>query len=248
MNKDAAKIFSSVILSERTIRIKLLGDSITHGCGGTGFAQSGEPIVDGYARNPDGYCWANMFKEYMESQYNSIVVNNGCSGTKIEFILEHFEELVDREDDIIICTIGTNNRHQHLDDKPMHTKQEHMELFYQNILKLYEKFKNAGKDVIFVANIPASAENEKDVIRESGSYLRLFHMNDVQDVYVKASYVCGFPLICLYTPFLEYCEQKNITVNSLLADGLHPNDAGHDVIFKLLMKELGIARSVTLFQ
>ena len=45
MNREAAKIFSKVILPDRKIRIKLLGDSITHDVGGTGFKQDGEFIV-----------------------------------------------------------------------------------------------------------------------------------------------------------------------------------------------------------
>ena len=106
MNREAAKIFSKVILSDRTIHIKLLGDSITHGVGGTGFEQTGEPIVPGWSRNPDGYCWAKQFKEYMEAQFNCTVTNNACTGTKIEFILANFDTLVDAEDDIIICTIS----------------------------------------------------------------------------------------------------------------------------------------------
>ena len=238
--KDVAEIFSRVILSERKIRIKLLGDSITHGVGGTGFEQNGAPIVTKFKRNPNGYCWANKFKEHMESHFECEVVNNACTGTRIEFIIQHFDELVDAEDDIIVCTIGTNNRQQYFKDAPKHTKREHMGLFYQNIITLYEKLKGNGKEVVFVANIPASAENEKD----GTDYWRLFHMNDVQDLYVKASVHCGFPLIRLYTLFLNYCEQKGIAVDSLLSDGLHPNDAGYDVIYTLLMKEFGIAIEV----
>ena len=37
-----------------------------------------------------------------------------------------------------------------------------MEIFYGNIIKLYDKFKEVGKDVIFIANIPASAEDENN--------------------------------------------------------------------------------------
>ena len=48
------------------LRIKLLGDSITHGVGGTGFCQDGEPIVQNFARNPNGFCWAKLLKEYLE--------------------------------------------------------------------------------------------------------------------------------------------------------------------------------------
>lgn len=240
MNKDIAKIISKVVLAEQTIHIKLLGDSITHGVGGTGFEQNGEPIVDGFARNKDGYCWANLFKEHMETNFNCIVTNNACTGTNIQFIIENFDQLVDTDDDIIICTIGTNNRHQYFDTIYKHTKREHMELFYNNIVKLNYLFKKENKDVIFVANIPASEENEKD----GENYWRLFHMNDVNDLYMKASTVCGFPFISMYLRFLEYCELKGITVDSLLADGLHPNDKGYDVMFKLILKELGIGRKV----
>lgn len=218
------------------MQIKLLGDSITHGVGGTGFIQDGEPIVENFARNPNGYCWANRFRDYMKSQFNCTVINNACSGTTIEFIIKHFDTLVDKDDDLILCTIGTNNRRQYFHAVPRHTKQEHMDEFYQNILVLYEKFKKANKKVIFVANIPASAENEKD----GENYWRLFHMDDVLALYEKAAEECGFPLIRLYTLFMEYCNQKNITVDSLLTDGLHPNDAGHDVIYDLLIEALEI--------
>lgn len=242
MNKEVEKIFSRVILSERTIRIKLLGDSITHGVGGTGFEQNGEPIVADWCRNPMGHCWANQFKKYMESQFNCIVINNACTGTRTSFVLEHFDKLVEEEDDIILCAIGTNNRQQRFNDTPpIHTRHEHMELFYKDIIALYEKMKNTGKDFIFIANIPASVENERD----GQDFYRLFHMNDVQDIYVKASAIYDFPLIRLYTLFLEYCEQRNISVDSLLKDGLHPNDMGHDVIFNLLLNEIGIAKRIS---
>lgn len=241
MNADVKKIISKLVLAEKTVNIKLLGDSITHGVGGTGFEQNGEPIVKGYARNKDGYCWAKLFKEYMQEQFNCVVTNNACSGTGIESTINNFEQLVDKDDDIVICTIGTNNRHQYVDGSPRKTKQEHMQNFYNNIIKLHNKFKEAKKDVIFVANIPASAENEKD----SEDYWRIFHMNDVNDLYMKASVECGFPLISMYSAFYEYCETKGISVDSLLVDGLHPNDKGYEVIFKLMLKELGIGRSVS---
>ena len=240
MNTQITKIISKLILPKKTIKIKLLGDSITHGVGGTGFAQNGEHILYNYSRNPDGYCWAKMFKEYMESGYDCTVTNNACTGTTIEYIIDNFDKLVDTDDDIIICTIGTNNRHQYFADAPMHTKREHMENFYDNILKLNGLFKRAEKDVIFVANIPASSQNEKD----GDNFRRLFHMNDVNDLYLKASVECGFPLISMYNLFYNYCEENGITVDSLLCDGLHPNDRGYDVMYSLIMKALGIARSV----
>ena len=236
MNQEAAKVFSKVILSDKPVRVKLLGDSITHGVGGTGFEQNGVQIVEGWNRNPDGYCWAKQFKEHLEKRYGCVVINNGCTGTTIEFVLEHFDKLVEEEDDIVLCTIGTNNRHQMKDNLPIHTRREHMEIFYQNILALNERLKASGKGYVLVANIPANAENEKD----SPDYYRLFHMNDVCDLYTKAAGECGFPLIRLYPLFLNYCKANGVTLDSLLLDGLHPNDKGHDVIFSLLLEELGL--------
>ncbi|MBE7043235.1 MAG: SGNH/GDSL hydrolase family protein [Ruminococcaceae bacterium] len=229
---QAATLFHTVL--KKKSRIKLLGDSITHGVGGTGFEQNGEPIVTNFFRNPDGYCWAKQWKEYLEAHYACEVVNNACTGTTIQFILEHFDTLVDEEDDLILCTIGTNNRHQYHDQKPKHTREEHMEEFYQNILALHERFQKANKSAVFMANIPASSENEQD----GENYWRLFHMEDVYHLYQKASEVCGFPLIEMYRLFSEYCEQNNVTVDSLLADGLHPTDQGYDVMYQLIMKEL----------
>ena len=237
MNKDVIKIFSKVILSNEKINIKLLGDSITHGVGGTGFLQNGEKIVDGFARNTNGYCWAKQFKDYMESNFNCVVTNNACTGTNIQFVIENFDKLVSDEDDIVLCTIGTNNRHQGFDEGAKHSKEEHMSIFYENIIVLHNKFKAANKDVVFVANIPASTQNEKD----GDGYWRIFHMNDVERLYQKAAVECGFPLIKLYSKFKEYCDLKNIELESLLADGLHPNDKGYDVMFKLIMREIGIA-------
>lgn len=238
MNTEVMKVISKVIFSERKVNIKLLGDSITHGVGGTGYEENGEKLIMNYKRNPDGNCWANMLKKHMESHYDCTVTNNACSGTAIEHIIDAYDRLVDTEDDIVICAIGTNNRAQRFDNPPKHTKREHMKNFYKNIIKLYYMLKEDGKDVIFIANIPASVENEKD----SDYFWRHFHMNDVNDIYMKASAVCGFPWISLYNLFMEYCEMKERTVESFLDDSVHPNDEGHEVIFKLLMKEFGLGR------
>lgn len=234
MNKVRTCLHSILNSPSKPVHMKLLGDSITHGVGGTGFAQNGDPIVDEFARNPEGYCWANMLKAYMEEHYDCIVTNNACTGTNIEFVLVRFDELVDDCDDLIICMIGTNNRHQYFQDAPKHTPEEHLEEFYRNIVKLYQRFMAAGKRVIFVAGIPASSENEKD----GEDYWRLFHMKDVCASYKKAAETLGFPLVCLYDMFLDYCNARKIAVDALLSDGLHPNDTGYEVMFALMKQAL----------
>lgn len=235
MNAAVTKIMSKLAHAEKTVHVKLLGDSITHGVGGTGFMQNGEPIVAGFSRNPDGYCWAKKFKDFAESNFNCTVTNNGCTGTKIEFVIENFDTLVDEEDNIIFCMIGTNNRHQYKKDAPMRDRKEMLDEFYGNILKLHEKFKATGKDFIMAVNIPASAANEKD----GPDLWRILHMNDLNDLYTMASIECGFPFISMYSLFIEDCKNRGIDFESLLCDGLHPSDEGYDVMYRLFMKEFG---------
>lgn len=220
----------------RRVQIKLLGDSITHGVGGTGFEMNGDEICCGVKRNPNGYCWASTFKQYMEEKYDCTVINNGIGGITIEFIIEHFDELVDENDDLIICTIGTNNRHQYHVDGPQRTYEQHTKRFYDLIFTLHGMLKEAGKDFVFIANIPAAASDEVD----GPTYWRIMHMNDIDALYKKAWCDLQFPFISMYDLFNEYCAENNRTVDSLLIDGLHPNDEGYDVMFQLLTAALGV--------
>ena len=225
--------------SKKAPKIKLLGDSITHGVGGTGFKQDGEPIVTEFKRNPNGYCWAKRFSELMAERYGATVVNNACTGTNIEFVIEHFDTLVDSDDDLVICTIGTNNRHQYMKTGEKRDRNEMIDTFYSNILALDAKFRAAGVPVIFVANIPASAENEKD----GADYWRILHMNDINDLYKLAGVECGFALISLYDTMNEYLRRTGKSLCSLLCDGLHPNNEGYDVMLRLLLDALGEPRA-----
>jgi len=45
MNTEIVKIFSKVVLARNTVKIKLLGDSITHGVGGSGYREIKTPIA-----------------------------------------------------------------------------------------------------------------------------------------------------------------------------------------------------------
>lgn len=229
-------LLHKALQSKPHVCIKLLGDSITHGVGGTGFAQNGYAFINGYARNPEGYCWANKFKKHMEDKFACSVTNNACTGTTIQFIINNFETLVDNEDDIVICTIGTNNRHLYFKDGSKPTREEYGTQFYNNVIKLYNMFKAHNKEVIFVANIPATMQNEQD----GEEYWRILHMNDINAIYKEAAKSMGFPLISLYDMFTDYCEVNNVTVDVLLGDGLHPNDQGYDVMYALICKALQV--------
>ena len=229
--------------SSKTVNIKLLGDSITHGMGGTGYKENGEFILfdelhnSDWHRNPDGYCWAKLFKEYMEEHFDCTVTNNGCSGVDIAYVIRNFDTLVDEKDDIIICTIGTNNRHWFFDWGEKPSKEDFIKSVYDGIAELNKLFENSKKHYVFIANIPCSEEREKD----GEDYWHIIDMTDINAIYHKAQKEFGFSFVSLYDLFSEYCKENKVTVDSLLADGLHPNDMGYEVMYKLLMKEMGLA-------
>ena len=120
------------------------------------------------------------------------------------------------------------------------TREAQLKRVYGFILELAEKFKASGKQFVFMANIPASKANEQN----GSDYWRILHMSDIHDLYVKASCVCDFPLIPMYTLFKDYCELHKLAIDDLLGDGLHPNDRGYEVMFSILMKEIGLSIDV----
>lgn len=230
------KLLNEYENSERPFRIKLLGDSITHGVGGSGFCQNGEPIVGDFKRNPDGFCWAKLFKEHMEEKYNCVVVNNGCTSTNTEFVISNFDSLVNAEDDFIICTIGTNNRHQYNNVGNRREREDLGKEFYGNVLKLNDLLSKSGKKYVLIANIPASPQNEED-----GSYYwRILHMDDINAIYKHAQKQLGFDFISMYDLFSDYMKENNVEIDSLLKDGLHPNDEGYKVMYSLIKNAFGV--------
>lgn len=233
---NPSEALRKILTSKKNIRIKLLGDSVTHGLGGVGFEQDGEAIVEGYARNPNGYCWANLFTKYMEKKYSAEVVNNACCGADLQFIINHFDKLVDGEDDIIICDIGSNNCpfYYHWGEVP--SREVYGKRIYDYITELYNMLKDNGKEVIFLVSVPVCAHRERD----GESYVMLLRMADINEIYKKASENIGFPLINIYEKILEYCETNSIELESLYWDGLHPNDKGFELMFNIICKELKI--------
>lgn len=231
----AKELFLNTIREKKPLRIKLLGDSITHGVGGTGWAMVGEPIVEDFKRSPDSFCWAKLFRDYMKEKYDAEVINNGCTGTTIQFIIEHFETLVSADDDLVICTIGTNNRHRNKDLGERPSREEWGKVFYDAVLQLNAMFEEKGKSVIFVANLPAAQGNEAD----GETYYRILHMDDINEIYKRAREKAGFALISMYDLVASYVKEKGILVDALLCDGLHPSDEGYKVMFSLLCEALG---------
>lgn len=235
-------------------RICLLGDSITQGMGSSGFQQY-DAVIDEKTynvrgngpNNPnatsdykigeylwtsggrrwyealDGNGWAQLFKNYMNEKFKIIVRNFGMSGINSGDLKYFINDFMDTKYnfDCIVLMIGTNNR-----------EKGNLESLYADMNDIIKTIKNYGKDLIIMACIPASIDNEKTF---------RVHMEDVHNALRNISCENKIPFISVYNLFIDYCSNKGIKIDTLLSDGLHPNDEGYKVMFQLISNAMGIA-------
>ena len=227
--KTVKSVFAKT-LKKPSFQVKLLGDSITAGVGGTGYNQDGDFIVNTNGRdyhvNVGGYCWANNLKDFLEEKFSCAVKNWGCSGIASRHIAQNLSTFIEDSDDLIIMQIGTNDRIDIGDNST--------ETLYNNLLTIANYVREQGKEIIFMSSIPATVANENT------DFVRRFHMEDVDHVVFLAADEIGMDYISNYKGFMNYCDLKDTDIDTLIPDGVHPNDAGYDVMLKNIANELGI--------
>jgi len=251
---DVIGKYMSLNAPDYNYRICLIGDSITQGMGSSNF-QHYDAVIDGTLynvrgngpNNPnatsnykigeylwtsggrrwyealDGNGWAHLFKNYMNEKFKINVRNFGMSGINsgdLKYFIDNFMD-TKFNFDCIVLMIGTNNR-----------EKGNLESLYADMNDTIKTIKNYGKDLIIMACIPASIENEKTF---------RVHMEDVHNVLRNVSCENNIPFISVYNLFIDYCSNKGIKIDTLLSDGLHPNNEGYKVMFQLISNAMGIA-------
>lgn len=236
-----------LIRSGEITKIKVIGDSITHGVGGTGFqldygdgkvictvdALSGLSGIS-FKVNTKGACWANSFKKYIETKYPYVTVN--CWGTRgmsahswlttghteNNVFKNCLEQLITDEDELVICMIGTNDRSQ----------GANIEEFALNMTTIINYILGKGKKLLLMSSLPASLSNENNGTQH-------FHMEDVNNLLCNFANNYNLWFVSLYNEVNKYLRNSKTSLNSILGDGLHPNDEGYDLMYKLLLEALG---------
>ena len=224
-------IFAKIVNSASPVRVKLIGDSITAGMGGTGYdatASGGGQLIYGTVyQNVAGHCWANSLKAYWESKFaNVTVINNGVSGRSSDQPISLWNSIVSSYDNFIICMVGTNDRNMP-DSRTLADYIGYLE-------QICDLAAGANQQLVLMAPPPVSVANDAAALN--------FHIEDVEHAVHYVSNKKRVPFLNLYEKMIDYCGTHGITIDSLLlADGLHPNDTGYDVIYKLVTSTLGIA-------
>lgn len=208
------------IISGEFERIILLGDSITDGYGGSGYNGSQSNIK---STNTNGYCWANAFKRYIRDRYNVAVENYGYYASIAEEQYNNIKNVVSNND-LVIWLSGTNNRN---------TEARFLS-YDSNIAQYINNIKQNGATVLFIPCVPSTASDEKS------RYKTTHNINEIafKNVYGKTYY------FDIYSEFCKYCEETKTGINTMMYDGLHPNDEGYLRIFLMLMRAIGLPLSI----
>lgn len=164
----------------------------------------------------------------LELQKITIAKNYGVSGAGTTYILDNINGLLDGDESIVMCLVGSNDRIANSSSDDVYELDNNLKLVYLSIL-------DKGAKPVLLSSTPASISNEVD-------YDRDFDKGDVDSATSSAASLFGFEHISVYNYILEYCELTDTPIDSLLADGVHPNDEGYRLAFNYICKEIGIGR------
>ena len=199
----------------------------------------GDSIAQGFWDSRGG--WVERLREH----YDSLALNNlrnhnepaifnlGISGDTTENLLARveLETSVRRssgESLVVVLAIGTNdelfeNNHQRVAPDE----------FEKNIRKLLEIIKPLSDKIIFVGNAACDEKLTTPVFWADIQYTNE-QMNKYEKIIEKVALEQSIPFTPLFLPFKTALDNGQ----DLLADGLHPNDAGHQLIFELVLPQL----------
>lgn len=215
----------------KNTKVVFLGDSITQGMGGSNFAQNGETIItvgdNTWKRNDNGYCYANLLKDYLENNYNCNVINNACSGTDSYFVKNNLANLLPTDTDFCLLMIGTNDElydyNQVYNDLPT------------NINYFINYCNENNIKFVICSPIPRTGNDNPNIKT---------YLFEINNIYKNIASQNNIEYVNMYNLIYYYCFENNKNLSDYISsDTIHPNDKGYLLIFYMLLKGLGIAPS-----
>lgn len=189
--------------------------------------------------------WAQRIKTFADKKAASSNYDNytavyclGVSGDKTTDLLERFDTEIkaridEEEKTLILIEIGIN------DSQFVLAQNQHgvsPEEYRENLLKLIEKSKQYGADLIFVGLTPVDDSKVDPTPWTPGKSYRLEFVKKYEEILKGVAKEQNIPFIEIMNKFLEG------DYKSLLTDGLHPNTEGHQIIYGEVKKYLSDKR------
>ena len=200
-------------------KVVLLGDSITQGVGSSDYSPTGEDVsntVYQTKRNVGVKAWGAQFVNLLNNEYNCTAVNNGVSTIGTTGINSNLSSLLPSDTNMVVLTVGTNDR------------GSSVTTFKAAFTTLVRNIKDTGVKLFVFSPIPVNDGSAS------------IGMGNMQKVIEKVCYENEVTFYPLYTLFKMYIDENNLTLSNYYADSLHPNDAGHKLIYQIVRKCLKV--------
>lgn len=210
------------------MRVFIFGDSIAHG-----FYDSKGGWVQRLTSDLHMQTLASMKSS---QDFYAEVHNLGISGDTADGVIDRIEGEVEARrlhdtSDLIVISIGIN-------DSLLRDNMAICDVydFQEKIEKLADKAKDISGKVVFVGLSPVD-ESLTDPWKfgSNGEQWKNNRINLFEDTIKQVAITRDIPFIPIHDAFLESMNKGH----NLLSDGLHPNDAGHEMIYQIVKPVIG---------
>jgi lysophospholipase L1-like esterase len=206
------------------MRVLIFGASITQGFWDT---------EGGWAQRLRRYYDERSVKNIEHGDDYPDIFNLGVSGDKVADLLERFDleastRIKKGKDCGIVFSIGTNNAYVEGDIKWAGPGN-----YEEDLQTLVDKARSYTSKIMFVGLLPCEEAKTTPVFWRDIYYTneRIKRIDSLMEKVARDNDVA-------YVPIFESIKNKMDTGAQLYADGLHPNNEGHELIFQLVRPEL----------
>ena len=174
------------------------------------------------------------------------IINAGVGGNNTSLASKRFErDVLMHHADIVIIQFGINDAAVDVWRTPPATLPRiSLQQFQVNLKHFITASQSQGAQVILMtpnpmrwtANLKKLYGKAPYAVNEPDGFNRLLVKYALSVRQLATEY--KVPLVDIYQVFQDYDKQPNQSIDALLLDGMHPNDRGHQIIAKLLIREI----------
>ena len=178
--------------------------------------------------------------------YDLKMINAGVGGNNTSLASKRFErDVLKHHADIIIIQFGINDAAVDVWRTPPATlPRVSLQQFELNLKHFITASQSQGAQIILMtpnpmcwtANLKKLYGQAPYAASEPDGFNRLLvkYAASVRKLATEHK----VPLVDIYQIFQDYNKQPNQSIDTLLLDGMHPNDRGHQIIAKILIAEI----------
>lgn len=188
----------------------------------------------------------NVQDYFSTNHWNVPLINAGIPGHSTVMAKERFEaDVLAHSPSCVVVQFGINDSMVDVwKDPPATEPRVPLELFLQNLQYFATKIRSSGGKVFLVTQQRLSWTPKLRELYGRAPYRpsEPDGLNGILDSYAAATRTLareeGIPLVDVHDAWLKFPGETGEAVSNLLADGMHPNDRGHEIIASLLMEKI----------